>query len=292
MSLVLSGGLAGAGPAKPPEPVKKEAKQLEGEMLIWSGGKTRDEAERQQQDLAAYQKVLDTVLPLSPQVLESARIQGLKPGFFVVALGVCPKDEVSEPLGVLQAIYPDVYTRTVKYPAEEKTPALGCPELESVANDSADEPVRWSLHRTERLEQGGSTLIGLAFTYSWEEAGDFARAYHDVKTLYLLVGKKRRLVDSEVQDGPSDATTLESFTSEEGHLVSQLKYADPRCDPGGDFFKGWRKKVRASIEKGRLKLSEDKPVLLDQGACGFADEARMVTGQDHLEQESGSNEEE
>jgi hypothetical protein len=41
----LAGSLAEA------EPAKKEAPRVEGELLIWSGGKTRAEAERQQQAL-------------------------------------------------------------------------------------------------------------------------------------------------------------------------------------------------------------------------------------------------
>lgn len=268
----LAGSLAEA------EPAKKEAPRVEGELLIWSGGKTRAEAERQQQALKAYQKALEPVLPLTSEVLESARVPGLKPGFFIVALGVCPKEKVADPLGVLKAVSPEVYTRSVKYPPDEATPALGCPELESV--DGAGEPVRWSLHRAERLEQGGNTFIGLAFTYRWSEQGDFARDYFSSKVLYLLVGKKQRLVDSKVHDGPSDATTLESFSAEGNRLVSQLDYGDPPCNPSDDVFKGWRTRVKASVVKGHIEVSVDKPTLVKEGSCGYAQEERMVTGQD------------
>lgn len=37
---------------------------------------------------------------VEPAVLESARVEGLKPGFVVVALGLCPKDKVDQPLRI------------------------------------------------------------------------------------------------------------------------------------------------------------------------------------------------
>lgn len=284
MVLMLSGGLAGAQPAKkPPEPVKKEAPRIEGELLIWSGGKTRAEAERQQQDVVAYMEALDSVLPLTSEVLESARVPGLKKGFFIVVLGLCPKDKVSAPLGVLKAVNPEVYTRSVKYTPSAELPEIKCPELVSVATNNADEPVYWDLERVEQVEKDGHTLIGLAFTYRWEEAGDFARAYYSFKGLYLLVGKKRRLVDSKVQDGPSDATGLESFSADGERIVAALDYGDPPCDPGTDHFKGWKKKVTVSIGKDGLEESEDSPTLVKEGSCGYAEEERMVTGQGYLD---------
>ncbi len=261
-------------------PAKAVGAGLEGELLVWSGGKTRAEAESQREGLKAYLEALDPVLKVKPEVMESARVEGLKPGFFVVALGVCPKDQVGAPLDVFQAIYPDVYTRTVTYSPTGETPALGCPELESAATDSDDKPVRWGLEKTARVAQGGSTLVGLGFSYSWEEQGDFARSYFTVKTLYLLVeNKTRRLVDSQVYDGPSDATTLESLESKDGRLVSSVKYGDPPCSPSTDAFKGWRAEVKASIGKARINLVEGKPQLMEEGSCGYAEESRMVGGE-------------
>lgn len=295
MLLLLSGGVAGAQPAqKPAAPAKKEAPHIEGELLIWSGGKTRAEAERQRQDAAAYLEALDSVLPLSSEVVESARVPGLKRGFFIVVLGLCPKDKVTAPLGVLKAVNPEVYTRSVKYTPGTETPALECPELESVASNSADEPVYWELERVESVEKGGQTLTALAFTYHWSEVGDFARAYHSFKGIYLLVGKKRRLMDSKVQDGPSDATNLESFSAEGERIVAALDYGDPPCDPRTDHFKGWKSKTTVSIGKDGLEVSEDTPTLIKEGSCGYAEEERMVTGQGYLdaqeEQGAGSQE--
>jgi hypothetical protein len=275
--LSLMGGLASAAP-----PVKEASPSVEGELLVWSGGKTRAEAESQKEGLEAYQEALDSVLKVKPEVLESAKVEGLKPGFFIVALGVCPKDKVQEPLGVFQTLYPDVYTRTVKYRSSAELPALECPELVTVTTNSADEPVLWGLEKADRVAQGGRTLVGLSFEYSWAEAGDFARSYSEVKAIYLLVeSKTRKLLDSKVYDGPSDATTLESFTLEDGRLVSSLKYGDPPCSPSTDYFKGWRNKITVSIAKDGIKFVEGKPKKIDEGSCGYAEESRMISGEGH-----------
>lgn len=277
--LLLTTRLALASPPSSAEPEKKEAPQVEGEMIIWSGGATRAEAEAQKKDFAAYQKAFEPVLTLEPRVLESVRIEGLKPGFFILALGVCPKEETAA-LKVFQALFPEVYTRSVKYTPTRNTPALDCPLLESVASDGHDEPVRWALKQTERVLQGKNALVGLAFSYHWEEQGDFASAYFDVKTLYFWVDKKRRLLDAKTYSGPSDASQLESFKSEQERLVAEVKYGDPRCQPSSDHYKGWKTRVQAAIVKGKIDLSEGKPQLLEEGSCGYADEARSIGGQD------------
>jgi len=275
--LALAGGAAAAE-----TPAPTAGPGLEGELLVWSGGKTRAEAESQREGLKAYLNALDPVLHVKPEVLESARVEGLKPGFFVVALAVCPKNQVDAPLEIFQELYPDVYTRSVKYVPTHELPALDCPEMESVASDSEGEPVRWSLGKTASVAQGGTTLVALAFTYSWEEQGDFARSYFSVKTLYLLIDSKaRRLVESQSYDGPSDATTLESLQTKDHQLVSSVKYGDPPCAPDTDTFQGWRAQVKASIAKGQIKLVQSKPRLIDQGSCGYADEAKMIGGEGH-----------
>jgi hypothetical protein len=274
--LILTARLAGAQPA--PEPETQEVLRTEGELIIWSGGATQAEAEAQRKDFAAYQQVLEPVLTLKPQVLESARIEGLKPGFFVLALGVCPKAETAS-LKVFQALFPEVYTRSVKYAPTLDTPALDCPLLEAATANDDNEPVRWRLERTGRVLQGKNTLIALTFDYQWDQQGDFASSFFNIKTLYFWVNAKRRLLDSKVYSGPNDASRLESLQSESEQLVAEVKYADPRCDPSGDRFKSWKKRVRASIVKGKIELSEGRPQLLDKGSCGYAEEARSIRGQ-------------
>ncbi|MBM7114432.1 hypothetical protein [Archangium primigenium] len=276
--LLLTARLAWASSPPPPEPETNESPQVQGELFVWSGGATRAEAEAQKKHFAAYQRVLESVLTLEPQVLESARIEGLKPGFFVVALGVCPKAETTL-LKVFQALAPEVYTRTVKYAPTHDLPALDCPQMAEATSNDDGEPVRWKIERTERVVQGKSTLIALTFSYYWSQQGDFGSSYFNVKALYFGVDKKRRLLDSKTYSGPTDASELESLKIEEEQLVAEVKYGDPRCEPSSDYFKGWRRRVRAALDKGKIKLTEGEPHLREEGPCGYADEARLLRGE-------------
>src|SRR5262249_18500364 len=91
------------------------AHALDGQMIVWSGGRTEAEAQSQLQGFARYASALKDFIDVTPVVVESATVEGLKPGFFVVALGVCDENAVSFPVKIFQAIEPAVYTRQVHY---------------------------------------------------------------------------------------------------------------------------------------------------------------------------------
>jgi hypothetical protein len=95
-------------------------------MFIWGGGKTREEAQTSLKQHEARAKEWDGVLALSegyPRILESQTVAGLKPGFFVVVLGICePGPETEKRLEAFKAFEPPVYARDVTWDA-----ALACP---------------------------------------------------------------------------------------------------------------------------------------------------------------------
>jgi hypothetical protein len=89
------------------------------QLLIWSGADDRPHAEalldEYRQRFGGDRSSDPTAFELHkpyPQVLESAKVQGLKPGFFIVALGVCaaPDPRLVKTLSLLQR---GVYTRAV-----------------------------------------------------------------------------------------------------------------------------------------------------------------------------------
>lgn len=91
--------------------------QQPSKLVIWGGGVTADEAKASLQRFEARDKQLP-FLELEqgyPRILETQTVAGLKPGFFVVALGVCASE--SEPtFKLLDALEPAVYTRDVSMP--------------------------------------------------------------------------------------------------------------------------------------------------------------------------------
>ncbi len=104
--------------------------ELPRSVLIFSGGKTRAAAEAA---LASFKKLephLSSALTLAqgePRIVESDSLPGLKPGFFVVTLGVC--SDTRYVLPALKAVYPGVYERELEADRPES-----CPELSSQAS--------------------------------------------------------------------------------------------------------------------------------------------------------------
>ncbi len=115
-----------APPAPPPAPPQ---------MLIWGGGTTREEAEKSLAEFRAeeggwleYYKLAEGF----PRVLESKTVPGLKPGFFVVALGVCPAKTSPSVLGVMKVSTPFVYARPVTWDTADKD----CPDSGKTSVDA------------------------------------------------------------------------------------------------------------------------------------------------------------
>jgi hypothetical protein len=148
---------AAAGPA---QKVKRAeavpaAHPLDGQMIIWSGGRTQVEAEAQLHGFERYAAALKDFIDVTPVIVESVTVEGLKPGFFVVALGLCDEKAVRFPLKLFQAIEPAVYPRQVHYGAKEAADAPECPSPLQVATSGSDEPVYWELGEPVRSVSGG-----------------------------------------------------------------------------------------------------------------------------------------
>ena len=109
-------------PALAPEPPTPTEDAV---ALIYGGGVRPQDADaalvRWKEDLAVLG---DALLPSPgfPKIVRSDDVRGLKPGFFIVLLGVCDADEGALVAGVLQSLDAGAYTR----PAPGS--ALACPK--------------------------------------------------------------------------------------------------------------------------------------------------------------------
>lgn len=223
---------------------------LDGQMIIWSGGRTESEAQGQLARFQRFVAALKDFLTVTPLVVESATVEGLKPGFFVVALGVCDEKAARAPLKLFQAIEPAVYARQVHYNAENAAEAPDCPALVQIASDGNDDPVYWELGEPVHVVAGGGgALVALPFSYDWSEQGDFAREYFEVRVELLLTGANRALLDSSQYKSPSDAAKLKSAAASGNSIAWELDYADPPCSPSGDRFVSWN--VRSRLPRRR-----------------------------------------
>jgi hypothetical protein len=263
--------IAAQNAAQSPRPV-------DGQMIIWSGGRTQAEADKQAEGFKRYTQALKDFVEVTPVVVESAGVEGLKPGFFVVALGVCDEKASRNFLKLFQAIEPAVYARQVHYKAENAAEAPDCPTRVEVTRSGNNDPVYWELGNAVRVPEGRGALVALPFSYDWGEQGDFAREYFEVRVEVLLIAANRALLDFHQYPSPSDAAKLKSATSAGSSIAWELDYADPPCSPSGDRFVAWTRSFTALARAGKIEMLKGTAHRTDSGKCGYAEEGEMIQG--------------
>jgi hypothetical protein len=110
--LVLATAPAAETPAAPPAG--------EAVALVWGGGKDAAAAQEWLRRWDDEQKQIDTSITLAegfPKIVLSASVPGLNPGFEIVLLGFCRRDEGEPVRRFLKALYPFVYEKPVKVEA-------------------------------------------------------------------------------------------------------------------------------------------------------------------------------
>jgi hypothetical protein len=109
--------------------VRREVEAARGgvkelDALVFGGEATSAERwERGATGLVSQAAAFWSPLGPWPRRLRSEALEGMKPGFDVVVLGLCPPEQSASRLEALKAFYPGTYVRRVKAPAAE----LGCP---------------------------------------------------------------------------------------------------------------------------------------------------------------------
>ena len=281
--------LLGAAPpaAKPPAakpPAEKPSLQQpkppvhKQQILVWSGATKHDVAARQ---LAALAPLVDELMPflqIEPAVVESATVKGLKPGFFIVSLGVCSNEDAPEMLKLFQSLRSPVYAKPVEYRPQPLAP-LPCPMFIPVDAADSEEEVYWSLSGIERVDIGKEWVVGLTFSYSWDQQGDFAMSFFETQAVFAVLDGGGAVLATQSVASKSDAST--GKLSRKGKALRLVTtYADPRCDPSGDEFTEWRQVTTASIKGGTLTVDEGEPVEIKSGSCGYAAEDALYEGPD------------
>lgn len=176
--------------------------------------------------------------PGYPKIVRSDGFPGLKPGFHVVALGVCAPGELEKPLRALQGLRREVYAREVTLPAAEAT----CPrgeqgfealELERVtrgdrelsligflASKSDKTPLPWAYRIL--LRDGKGTLL------DWEEVDEKDRVTNgcDVPSPEKVSDGVKLAFSCEgpgTGPAPEKFQVLMSFTISEHKIVQDVK---------------------------------------------------------------------
>jgi hypothetical protein len=163
LSVLLWTGAGAAVSADESVPALPKAPPTSGiQMIIWGGGDTRAEADALLKD---YNDRVGTVGDFRdpaiqtrdpyPRVVESAKVPGLAPGFFIVALGTCPDEAVRPLLKLLAPLQRGVYARPIDTKKPPQCPSLG---------EGWDEPAI-----AKSKTKDGFELTAVVFTRSQDE---------------------------------------------------------------------------------------------------------------------------
>jgi hypothetical protein len=117
--------------------------------VIWGGGKDATAAHESLARWEAEKRLLGelvTFAPGFPKMVSSTTVPGLNPGFHIVLLGFCSREEGQSERAYLQALYPFTYEKPVK-------------DVESAC------PV-WVEPSKERAVESRRTVKGVRFTLS------------------------------------------------------------------------------------------------------------------------------
>jgi|GEM_PF-2265375 len=84
--------------------------------IVWGGGKDTTAAHESLAQWEAEKRLLGdlvTFAPGFPKIVSSATVPGLNPGFEIVLLGFCPRDEGQDERAYIKALYPSTYEKPV-----------------------------------------------------------------------------------------------------------------------------------------------------------------------------------
>jgi len=228
------------------------------QLVIWSGGATRAEAEEALTRYRKREKDFGEHLQLAggyPRILESAKVEGLKPGFFVVALGVCASEK-DPGFVMLDTWEPAVYSRPVQL-AESTCPK---PADRWEAGGQI-----WSFATAQRLQVKGAELSALVLARErTEEGGEFETKGWRA---WLFLRKGAKVLASQTVESGGDFAIFKSLEARGAALVLVEENTEPSCYGGGEAYEVARVTHTFSVDGARLEeTTKDQP--LRSGRCG------------------------
>ncbi len=171
---------------------------VEKQVLIWGGSREAAEASALQAALTGGKEPRLSqwkLAPGFPSLIESHTLPGLHPGFHIVILGFCSRQEAPAILAELKAVHPGAYARTVTVP--EGTQGASCPQPKGPATWAPElEPARKALQAAEAAEKSLRKVERIELSEGDPRTGRFAALVHlrtaegDLKV--ELVGLRRR----------------------------------------------------------------------------------------------------
>jgi hypothetical protein len=110
--LLLAAAAPDAGSAAAPLPENSPV------AIIWGGGKDNVAAQESLAKWEAEKRLLGDLVTFAegfPKIVRSDTVPGLTPGFEVVVLGFCPRDEATNVRAYIKALFPSTYEKPASF---------------------------------------------------------------------------------------------------------------------------------------------------------------------------------
>lgn len=233
------------------------------QVLIGGGGEDVSDAERW---LADFQQTLGdpafgklvTLAEGFPKIVESATVEGLKPGLHVVLLGFCSNDDAAARVAALRMIDAGVYQR-----ATPKLPEKTCPTV-----NAFPPPGEASWKEDEKVEHDARTTL---VAWVQQRSGSAAR---EVVVRLLVEGKladAQRVAPLTGGDtmviGASCTPSVSLDAKAKALVVEQSCNVDVRGNAAACWFTSSGTLTFSVDAQGKLKVKRSK-VRLGKTQCG------------------------
>jgi hypothetical protein len=232
--------------------------EARGTAVIWGGGTTRELALVQLNQFEERRKKWDflDLSPGYPSIVSSDTMPGLKPGFFVVLLGVCAAP-TSPVVSTLDALEPAVYTRSVEWKQPEACPSF--PKIEH------PEDPRFTLTPLEKVDVGhGCFLSTFSVSHSSTSVDD---AENRGWSVYVFLDTKKDHKEMVLSNEPPTVfSKIDALRTEGQQIRFEETYLEPSC-ANGSHYVVWSKKWMVSVSNGRLTSNSPKPTQKEKGTC-------------------------
>jgi hypothetical protein len=260
-----------------------------GSLVLWAVCPSQATAEKELQQVAGIGEFLGSVVTFEPSIIEGAALGKEYTGKFLVAAALCNDTLFPAFDTIVRVLKHDAVVKHVAATADTSAMVFSCPSQVEIddAYDS-ESPVYWEYSRSFELPLGRQRLVAIEFNYSWEQQGDFASAFRDFRFFVMLMNSDNSVADSVVYHCGFEFPEIHRVDNDSAGLTLTVRYCDPQCNLQTDSYKQYSAEVRITAEKNRVIITEGKAELIDEGSCGFAEEERMISGEDR-EDERGGN---
>ncbi|MBL8936845.1 MAG: hypothetical protein JNM69_19960 [Archangium sp.] len=238
-------------------------------VLMWGGGKTPGDGEKALADFRAR-------IPKSSvtaTVLRSDEVAGLKPGFHVAAIGVCPILKGRQLVEQLRIVSKGVYARLV--PPQKALEGLACPAITFPNREFFFFPPGDGEDHEQVFEARTATSQGVlvgSLTVTVNTNGEYLTSWFEVgaelqdqKGVATATASMSKVMDARV----------ETFRGEGDALVLTATEYEGMC-PSARWYEELSVEYRIAVRKGELQVKR-REVSREGGLC--APDAEGLTGE-------------